>query len=135
INALAGGNVDLAQGFLAEFRGLAEAGKVAPVAVAANSRLPHMKNLPTFNEQLGAKEYTWQVVRYAVVPKGTAADRKAYLGAAISAAMKDPELLAEYSKAGVFFDDALMKSTNIARDINAYAESERAFYVKTGRVK
>jgi hypothetical protein len=35
----------------------------------------------------------------------------------------------------VFFDDALMKSTNVARDINAYAESERAFYLKTGRVK
>ncbi len=135
INALAGGNVDLAQGFAAEFRGLAEAGKVAPVAVAANSRLPHMSNLPTFNEQLGAKEYTWQVVRYAVVPKGTAADRKAYLSAVISTAMKDAELIAEYSKAGVFFDETLMKSTNVARDINALAESERAFYVKTGRVK
>jgi len=94
-----------------------------------------MKNLPTFNEQLGAKEYTWQVVRYAVVPKGTAADRKAYLSAAIGTAMKDAELIAEYSKAGVFFDDALMKSTDVARDINAYAESERAFYLKTGRVK
>lgn len=135
INALAGGNVDLAQGFVAEFRGLAEAGKVAPVAVAANARLPHMSNLPTFNEQLGANGYTWQVVRYAVVPKGTAADRKAYLSAAIGTAMKDQELLAEYSKAGVFFDAGLMKSTNISRDINALAESERSFYVKTGRVK
>ena len=94
-----------------------------------------MSNLPTFNEQLGAKEYTWQVVRYAVVPKGTSADRKAYLSATISAAMKDAELIAEYSKAGVFFDDSLMKSSDVARDINALAESERAFYIKTGRVK
>ena len=30
INALAGGNVDIAQGFYSEFRGLAEAGKVRP---------------------------------------------------------------------------------------------------------
>lgn len=135
INALAGGNVDIAQGFIAEFRGLADAGKVAPVAVAANAPLPHLKNIPTFNDQLGSKDYTWQVVRYAVVPKGTPADRKAYLGAAIASAMKDAELISEYSKAGVFFDDALMKSSNIAKDITDYAEKERSFYVKTGRIK
>jgi tripartite-type tricarboxylate transporter receptor subunit TctC len=135
LNALAGGNVDIAQGFIAEFRGLAEAGKVAPVAVAASERLPHLKNIPTFNEQLGTKDFTWQVVRYAVVPKGMAADRKAYLSAAISAAMRDPELIAEYSKAGVFFDSTLMKSSNIAKDINDYAEKERSFYVNTGRIK
>ena len=135
INALAGGNVDIAQGFIAEFRGLAEAGKVAPVAVAANEPLPHLKNIPTFNSQLGSNEFTWQVVRYAVVPKGTSAERKAYLGAAIAAAMRDQELIAEYSKAGVFFDSALMKSSNIAKDITDYAERERAFYVKTGRIK
>jgi tripartite-type tricarboxylate transporter receptor subunit TctC len=135
INALAGGNVDIAQGFIAEFRGLADAGKVATVAVAADERLPHLKDLPTFNEQLGSKEFTWQVVRYAVVPKGTSAERKAYLGAAISAAMRDQELIAEYAKAGVFFDSALMKSSNIAKDITDYAERERSFYVKTGRIK
>ena len=30
VNALAGGNVDIAQGFYSEFRGLADAGKVRP---------------------------------------------------------------------------------------------------------
>ncbi len=135
INAMAGGNVDLAQGFYSEFRGLFDAGKVAPVAVASTERLSYLKDVPTFNEQLGATEYTWQVVRFAVVPKGTPADRKAYLGAAIRSAMKDPELVAEYAKAGVFFDGKLMNSGDIAKDVNEYAERERAFYMKTGRIK
>ena len=49
--------------------------------------------------------------------------------------VEDQELIAEYSKAGVFFDSALMKSSNIAKDITDYAERERSFYVKTGRIK
>ncbi len=48
------------------------------------------------NEALGGNEYQWIIIRFAVVPKGTPADRKAYLGAAVQAAMKDPELVAEY---------------------------------------
>ena len=63
------------------------------------------------------------------------ADRKAYLAAGVKAAMNDPELVAEYRKAGVYFDPALMNSTRIAEDLNRYAELERAFYQQTGRLK
>ena len=107
INALVGGNVDIAQGFFAEFRGHLDAGKVAPLAVASDERMPYLKDMPTFNEALGGKDYVWAVVRFVVVPKGTPADRKAYLAAGVKAAMNDPELLAEYRKAGVYFDPAL----------------------------
>ena len=62
-----------------------------------------MKDTPTINEALGGNEYQWIIIRFAVVPKGTPADRKAYLGAAVQAAMKDPELIAEYQKAGRLF--------------------------------
>jgi tripartite-type tricarboxylate transporter receptor subunit TctC len=79
--------------------------------------------------------YLWQLVRFALVPKGTPADRKAYLAAAVQTAMKDPELIAEYRKQGVFFDPKLLNSTKLADDLNAYAEVERQFYVKTGRLK
>ncbi len=135
INALAGGNVDIAQGFYSEFRGLADAGKVRPVGVAAPERLSFLKDTPTMNEALGGNEYQWFVIRFAVVPKGTPADRKAYLGAAIRAAMKDPELVAEYLKAGVYFDPKLTDPSRMQANLNAYAEAERAFYVKTGRLK
>jgi tripartite-type tricarboxylate transporter receptor subunit TctC len=135
ISALIGGNVDVAQGFYSEFRGHLEGGKVAPLAVASAERMDFLKDMPTFNEALGGKEYLWQVIRFAVVPKGTPAERKAYLGAAIRAAMKDPELIAEYKKFGVYFDPKLVNSTNLAADLGAYAEAERQFYVKTGRLK
>jgi tripartite-type tricarboxylate transporter receptor subunit TctC len=135
INALVGGNVDVAQGFYSEFRGHLDGGKVAPLAVASAARMEFLKDMPTFNEALGGNEYLWQVIRFAVVPKGTPADRKAYLGAAIRAAMKDPELIAEYRKFGVYFDPKLTNSTRLAEDLGTYVEAERQFYVKTGRLK
>jgi tripartite-type tricarboxylate transporter receptor subunit TctC len=135
ISALVGGNVDVAQGFYSEFRGHLDGGKVAPLAVAAAGRMDFLKDMPTFNESLGSNDYLWQVIRFAVVPKGTPADRKAYLGAAIATAMKDPELIAEYRKFGVFFDPKLANSTRLAEDLGAYIEAERQFYVKTGRLK
>ena len=135
ISALVGGNVDVAQGFYSEFRGHLDGGKVAPLAVASAARMDFLKDMPTFNETLGANDYLWQVIRFAVVPKGTPADRKAYLGAAIHTAMKDPELIAEYRKFGVFFDPKLANSANLAHDLGAYVEAERQFYVKTGRLK
>jgi tripartite-type tricarboxylate transporter receptor subunit TctC len=135
ITALVGGNVDVAQGFYSEFRGHLDGGKVAPLAVAATGRMDFLKDMPTFNETLGGNEYLWQVVRYAVVPRGTPADRKAYLGAQVQTAMKDPELIAEYKKQGVYFDPKLATSTKLADDLATYVEAERQFYVKTGRLK
>src|SRR5215813_13310602 len=135
IAALVGGNVDVAQGFYSEFRGYLDANKLAPLAVAAPARMDFLKDMPTFNEALGGDAYTWQVIRFVVVPKGTPADRKAYLGAAVKAAMQDPELIAEYKKTGAFFDPKLANSKDLAKDLGDYAELERAFYQKTGRLK
>lgn len=135
IAALIGGNVDVAQGFYSEFRGYLDAKKVAPLAVASAGRMDFLPDMPTFNELLGGNDYLWQVIRFAVVPKGTPADRKAYLAAAIGTAMKDPELIAEYRKTGVYFDPKLAHSTRLADDLNAYAERERVFYQHTGRLK
>jgi len=135
ITALIGGNVDVAQGFYSEFRGHLEAGKVKPLAVAATSRVDLLKDVPTFNEALGGIEYVWQVIRFAVVPKGTPADRKAYLTAAIQAAMKDPELVEEYHKTGVFFDPKLTDPARVAAGLEEYVQREREFYQNTGRLK
>jgi tripartite-type tricarboxylate transporter receptor subunit TctC len=135
ITALVGGNVDVAQGFYSEYRGHLASGSVAPLAVAAAGRMDFLKDMPTFNEALGGNEYLWQVIRFAVVPRGTPADRKAYLGAQVQTAMKDPELTEEYKKQGVYFDPKLAGSAKIAEDLQTYVEAERQFYVKTGRLK
>jgi tripartite-type tricarboxylate transporter receptor subunit TctC len=94
-----------------------------------------LKDMPTFNEAFGGSDYTWQVIRFVVVPKGTPADRKAYLAAMVRAAMQDPELVAEYRKTGAFFDPKLANSKDLTKDLGEYAERERAFYVQTGRLK
>ena len=49
--------------------------------------------------------------------------------------MKDPELVAEYLKAGVYFDSKLTDAARMQANLNAYVEAERTFYVKTGRLK
>jgi hypothetical protein len=75
----------------------------------------------------------------AVVLKGTPEERKAYLGAATRASMKDPELVAEYLKAGVYFDPIFfekhhggnhaqgravaMRTSNFLRDASLSARS------------
>ncbi len=135
ITALVGGNVDVGQGFYSEFRGHLEAGKVAALAVAASGRMDFLKDTPTFNEAFGSNEYLWQLIRYAAVPKGTPADRKAYLAAGVQAAMKDPELIAEYTKQGVFFDPKLVSSKNLGEDFKVYIDAERQFYQKSGKLK
>lgn len=133
--ALLGGTVDVAQGFYGEFRGHVEAGKLVPIALASNERPSFLKNTPTFNEIYNSKDYVWNIIRFAAVPKGTPADRKAYLTATIQAALKNPELIAEYQKLGVYFDPDLAASTQVAADLNVLAQREREFYVKTGRLK
>jgi tripartite-type tricarboxylate transporter receptor subunit TctC len=112
-----------------------QAGKVAPLAVASAGRMDFLKSTPTFNEAFGSSEYLWQLIRYAAVPKGTPADRKAYLAASVQTAMKDPELIAEYTKQGVFFDPKLVASRNLAEDFKVYIEAERQFYQKSGKLK
>jgi len=135
IVSMLGGNVDIAQGFFGEFQSYMDAGEVTPVAVASSERIPNLKDVPTFNEIYGTKDIVWNIIRFAVVPKGTPADRKAYLAAMINAAVKTPGLTQEYAKLGVYYDPALSKSSAIAKDLNEMAMREREFYIATGRLK
>ena len=135
INALVGGNVDIAQASSPSSAAALDAGKVAPLAVAAAERMRYLKDMPTFNEALGGKDYSVAVIRFVVVPKAVPADRKAYLGAMVKAAMQEQSLRDEYTKLGVYFDPALEKAPNITEALNKEAEREREFYIKTGRLK
>ncbi len=135
ISALAGGNVDVAQAFFAESRPYIDSGKMVAIGAAAPERLPHLKEVGTFNELLGGNDHVWTLIRFVVVPAKTSADRKAYLKAAVNAGMKDPEFQGELRKLGVYFDPNLANAADIAKALNGYAEREREFYKKTGRLK
>lgn len=132
---LLGNNVDVALGFFAEAKAHLDAGTVRGVGVAAPEPLAHLKDVPTLNEALGGKDYLWTLIRFVVVPKAVAADRKAYLAATVKAAMAEKSLRDEYTKLGVYFDPTIEKATNVTEALNAEAARERDFYIKTGRLK
>ena len=136
ITALLGGHVDISFGYYAEYRGHLEAGKVKVIGQANTERVPVFKDIPTFNEALGTSDMVWLAWRYAAVPKGTPADRKAWLEAALNAALNDPEIVPEYAKTGSTMDTKRMNSAKAVSDeVDKLAKLEHDFFVKTGRIK
>jgi tripartite-type tricarboxylate transporter receptor subunit TctC len=134
ITAILGGHVDIASGYLAEYRGHLEAGKVKVLAVAGDERSPSLREVPTFNEALGAKSLLWQAWRFAAVPKGVPAERKRYLETVLDAALRDPELIAEYRKTGAIVEGKLTTVAQVEAEIEKLARLEREFFVSTGRL-
>jgi tripartite-type tricarboxylate transporter receptor subunit TctC len=134
ITALLGGHVDIATGFLAEYRGHLEAGKVKVLGVAGQERSPYFPNAPTFNEALGTDAVVWLAWRFAAVPKGVAADRVRYLEAAIDAALHDRELVEEYRKTGVIAGVRYLTAKETADEVERLASRDRQFFTKTGRL-
>lgn len=132
---LMGGHVDVSYGYFAEYRGLFESGKVNVLAVTSAERVPNLPDTPTFNEILGAKDIIWDAFRFAVVPKGTPADRKAWLEAAMNITLSDPELAKEFSKLGATVDRRMDSAKKVADEVHRRAELERDYLVKTGRLK
>jgi tripartite-type tricarboxylate transporter receptor subunit TctC len=133
--ALLGNSIDLSIAFYAEITGMLEAKKVTPVAVSSAERSPFLPNTPTLNETLGSKDIVWIATRWVAVPKGMAADRKAYLVAAFTAAARDPELQVEFRKLGTVPDPRIATPAQLTEHLNKLAALEREFYVKTGRLK
>lgn len=133
--ALLGNNVDIGLSTYGEGMPHLPNNRFKAAGVASAKRLAHAPDIPTLTETLGGDEYVWVLQRFIVVPKGVPADRKAYLSAVVKAAATDPGLVEEYKKYGVAFDQDLVGATDIAAALNKYAEKERAFYVKTGRLK
>jgi tripartite-type tricarboxylate transporter receptor subunit TctC len=134
VTALVGGHVDIATGFLAEYRGHLEAGKVRVVGVAGQERSVFLPQVPTFNEALGTKDLVWLAWRFAAVPKGVPADRLRYLEAAIDTAMHDRELVEEYRKLGVIAGTKYFKAREAADEIDRFHREHREFLTRTGRI-
>lgn len=131
---LLGDNVDVALGFYAEAKPHMEAQKIHGVGVAAPQRLSHLPDVPTLNEELGGSDYLWTLIRFVVVPKAAPEDRKEYLAAVVKAAMQNPELRQSYANLGVYFDPTLENAADVSAALDAEAERERQFYIKTGRL-
>lgn len=134
ITALLGGHVDVATGFFSEYQGHLQAGKVKVLAAAAEQRMPDLPQVPTFNEVLGASDMIWSAWRFAAVPRGVPADRKQYLEAVLTAALRDPELQAEYRKTGSIVESPYRNAAEVDAAIEKFAELERRFFTETGRL-
>lgn len=135
IAALLGNNIDLSLNFYSEMRSFLEVKRVAPIAVTSATRLPYVPDTPTVNEMLGVTDYNWVVTRWIGVPKGTPADRKAYLTAGFNAAARDPELQEELRKIGAFPDPSIATPEQVVAKTQELADIERQFYIKSGRMK
>jgi tripartite-type tricarboxylate transporter receptor subunit TctC len=130
LTALLGGHIDVSGNYLAEYRGQLEAGKVKVLAVAGDDRMPALANVPTFNEALGTSKINWSPFRYAAVPKNVPAARKRYIEAALDAALRDPELLAEFAKSGLDGRRKYATSAQVAAEVDRVAKARVEFFSK-----
>lgn len=96
--ALLGGHVNIAFVTLGTSRSHIEAGTLRALAVASNKRLKDFPNIPTTVEK-GFPELNLKVWVGFFAPARTPSDRTQRLTAAISASLKDPEIIAQIEKA------------------------------------
>ncbi|OZI69116.1 tripartite tricarboxylate transporter substrate binding protein [Bordetella genomosp. 1] len=99
IQAVVGGQADMTWLSYAALRGQIQAGKIKPLAVAGEKRLPDMPNVPTLAESgfPGLEAYSWSGM---FAPAGTPADVVKKLTAAFQATLKDPEVARKLTEAG-----------------------------------
>ncbi len=135
IAALLGNNIDIGIGFWGEVSSYLEAKRLVPIAVSSAETSPFIPDAPTLAAILGNKDVVWVATRWAAVPKGVPADRKAYLAAVLNAAAADPDLQEEFRKLGSVPDPAIDTPAKAAERLDRLAELEREFYAKTGRLK
>ena len=135
VTAMLGNNVDVSIAFYGEVRSFLEAKKVIPIGVTSAERSPFAPNAPTLNEVMNSKDFTWTIIRWLVVPKGTPPDRKAWLAAGFGAAIRDPELQNEFRKIGAIPNIQISGPEQTAAIVKESGERERAFYLKSGRLK
>ncbi|NMM79022.1 hypothetical protein B2J88_51120 [Rhodococcus sp. SRB_17] len=128
LNDLMGGHIDVAYGFVAEYRSLLQAGKVRVLAATGAKRSTVLPEVPTFNEVLSADEILWDAFRFVALPRNVPEDRKRWLEEAVDLALDDPEMKKEIEKAGAIFDRSLRTSAQVAAEIRRRSAMESRFY-------
>ena len=69
-----------------------------------------------------------------MLPKGVAPERRRYLDAELDAALRGPELVAEYRKTGAIVERKLATAAQVEAEVEKLAGLEREFFVNTGRL-
>jgi tripartite-type tricarboxylate transporter receptor subunit TctC len=131
---LQGHHIDVSFGFAGPAKGELDAGLSRIIGVAGDTRLPDYKDAPTFNEVLNTQDIRWVAWRYIGLPKGMAANRRAYLIAAAQAAASDRALVGEFKRLGAVVEPITTPEATKAA-LDKIADSEAKFYRASGRLK
>jgi tripartite-type tricarboxylate transporter receptor subunit TctC len=132
--ALLGDHIDMGNHYFTEYKGQYAAGKIRILANHTNERYPLFSDVPTTNEVLGVDNIMSQAWRYAAVRRGAPRDRFKYLEAAIDAALRDPECVAEYKKLGILVGVKYMNAKQTAEEYEKLTKIAKEFFIKTGRL-
>lgn len=128
LTALAGGEVKLGTGSVAVAAPLIAAGKIKPIAVAGDSRVPQYPDVPTTTEQGFA--YAKTSIWYALfAPAGTPPQIVAKIRTDVQQILRDPEFVKKQTEARgltVVAGDGKQLSNTIGEEAKALAEMVKA---------
>jgi tripartite-type tricarboxylate transporter receptor subunit TctC len=130
IQAVVGGQADMTWLSYAALRGQIQAGKVKPLAVAGDRRLPDLPNVPTVAESgyPGFEAYSWSGM---FAPAGTPPATIKALTADFQAVLADPEVKQKLTEAGF----EIVASDGPALDAYVKREYERwNTFIKTNHI-
>ncbi len=125
VNAVAGGNCDVAVPFVAEALAQIEAGNVIPLAISSEERFAYTPDIPTLKEQ--GIDFTHVMWRAIVAPAGLDPEVVAVLDRALEQVLENPEYQKEVLAAGSFrlFEGNDTFKENFITSHNAYEKMIR----------
>jgi tripartite-type tricarboxylate transporter receptor subunit TctC len=135
VTALLGGHVDVAQGFLGEFKSHLEAGTVKAIGVSDKQHYVFLPDVPTFNEVLGVDDIMFGAYRWVAYPKGLSADRAKFLEAAIQMALRDPAVIEDYAKIGIDVGTRYLTGEETAAEVEEMYENYKSLFKAIGKTK
>jgi putative tricarboxylic transport membrane protein len=118
--ALAGGHIDVHVAVPVSYKALAEAGKVRVLGVAAQSRSPLYRDVPTFREN--GVDLIIGSFHIVFAPRGTPAEVLRVLEAALDKTMREPELVKQMA------DSSLGHAYLNQKDTAAFLAQQDAVY-------
>lgn len=110
VTDLAGGHVDLAVVGLPSVLPFIRDGRIKAFGVMSRMRDPGDKSIPSFAETVGRNDIDFKLWTGIFAPKGTPKPIVQKLHAAISAALRQPELMRRYAEIGVALSEPLSTS-------------------------
>lgn len=131
VRAAAEENCNVVVPFLSEILPWLESGRVVPLAVAYDERLPQIPDVPTVAEE-GYPGMTQGIWRVLALPKGTPDPIVQYLGHAFRKAFRDPAFKKEARQLGVnpVFMNSRETRDFVQREYEEYAEKTQEWGIR-----